>query len=247
MSDLRTLALSNYGHFTSMRALDGAVRGLALHMERLRRDSATLFGAEVDLDVVREQCRARAVDSREQVLRVSVFGDGFDFSHPGDQVKPVPVVTSRPAAELPAPPLRTRTDRYVRDLPAVKHAGLFGTVYARRQAQLAGFDDVLLVDDDDQVYEAATSNLVFVAGAEVIWPIGESLPGVTMTLIRQRIPGTMAYVPRSEVGRFDAAFATNANAGVRAITQIDDATYRDDHPMLAQLREAYEAAIWEEL
>lgn len=248
MSALHALALGNYGHFTSMRVRQGRVQGLGLHLQRLRRDSATLFGAEVDLEAVRAECRAVvAVDDREQVLRVTIVGDEFDFGHPGAQVTPVPVVTSRPAAVLPASPVRLRTDRYVRDLPSVKHCGLFGTVYARRHAQLAGYDDVLFVDQDEKVYEAATSNVAFVAGNEVIWPLGESLPGTTKALIRQTIPGTTAHVPRCEVGRFEAAFALNANAGVRAITRIDDATYPEDHPMLHRLRAAYETAPWEAL
>ena len=37
VESLRTLALLNYGHFTSMAVVDRAVRGLDLHLERLQR------------------------------------------------------------------------------------------------------------------------------------------------------------------------------------------------------------------
>ena len=36
--ELQTLALINYGHFTSMRIEGGRVRGLSHHLERLARD-----------------------------------------------------------------------------------------------------------------------------------------------------------------------------------------------------------------
>jgi hypothetical protein len=46
---------------------------------------------------------------------------------------------------------------YERDLPEVKHTGLFGAPHARRAAQIAGYDDALFVgrnghhDRGDQV------------------------------------------------------------------------------------------------
>jgi len=64
--------------------------------------------------------------------------------------------------------------RYDRDLSAVKHVGLFGTVYHRRQAQRAGFDDVLFLAADSRITEGATWNSAFLT--ERAWcgrrPIG---------------------------------------------------------------------------
>ena len=34
LDDLQSLALTNYGHFTSMRLENGTVRGLSLHLDR---------------------------------------------------------------------------------------------------------------------------------------------------------------------------------------------------------------------
>ncbi|MEK8144253.1 aminotransferase class IV [Streptomyces sp. M10(2022)] len=59
-SQLQTLALTNYGHFTSMRVDEGRVRGLSLHLERLRRDCRSLFGVDLDLQRVRELARRAA-------------------------------------------------------------------------------------------------------------------------------------------------------------------------------------------
>lgn len=58
--ELQALALTNYGHFTSMRVEDGRVRGLALHLERLARDCRAVFGAELDTGRVRELARRAA-------------------------------------------------------------------------------------------------------------------------------------------------------------------------------------------
>ncbi|MFI5677035.1 aminotransferase class IV [Streptomyces cellulosae] len=48
LDDLQSLALMNYGHFTSMRLGDGTVRGLSLHLDRLVRDCRIVFGVELD-------------------------------------------------------------------------------------------------------------------------------------------------------------------------------------------------------
>jgi branched-subunit amino acid aminotransferase/4-amino-4-deoxychorismate lyase len=52
-AQLQALALTNYGHFTTMRVEDGGVRGLSLHLDRLRTDCRALFDAEIDADRVR--------------------------------------------------------------------------------------------------------------------------------------------------------------------------------------------------
>lgn len=245
--DFRTLALCNYGHFTSMRATGGRVRGLDLHLERLRRDCHLLFGVEPDLDEIRAECRRQVAGIPVAMLRVTIAGSGFDMSRPSGPVKPEILVTARPAAELPAPPHRVQTVRYQRDLPQVKHVGLFGPIYMRRQAQLAGFDDALFLDADDNAYEGTTWNLVCVSGGQVVWPIGQSLPGVTMRLLRKTYPGTEAYVPRSELAGMDAVAEINANVGVRPITAIDDIQFPTEHPVLDQLRAAYAEVPEDEL
>jgi branched-subunit amino acid aminotransferase/4-amino-4-deoxychorismate lyase len=51
-AELGGLAFGGYGHFTSMQVRGFRVRGLDLHLERLRRDSLELFGRPVDPDVL---------------------------------------------------------------------------------------------------------------------------------------------------------------------------------------------------
>jgi branched-subunit amino acid aminotransferase/4-amino-4-deoxychorismate lyase len=46
----QTLALTNYGHFTTFRVDSGRVRGLTLHLDRLDRDCRAVFGVPLDPD-----------------------------------------------------------------------------------------------------------------------------------------------------------------------------------------------------
>lgn len=239
--DLKSLALTNYGHYTSMRVDDQRVRGLSLHLDRLVHDCRLIFNADLDREKARELIRLTAADNRGSfVIRVTVFDPAFDIGKPGVSPHPRMLVTSRLATALPAPPLRVRTITYRRDLPLVKHVGLFGPLWHRRVAQLDGFDDILFTDEESFISEGATWNIGFFDGDQVIWPDAETLPGVTMMLLQQTHEQTVtAPVSNARIANMQAAFATNAAVGVRPIKAIGDLTFPEDHPLFERLRKEY--------
>ncbi|MBH1937592.1 aminotransferase class IV family protein [Streptomyces sp. AV19] len=236
---LATLALTNYGHFTTMRVDNGRVRGLGLHMERLAGNCRDLFGAELDTGLVRAYV-ARAVPGvGSLVVRVTVFDPALELGHPSAAATPHILVTTRPAGPATAPPFRVRTVTHVRDAPTVKNVGLFGLLRARREAQLAGFDDALFIGPDGRVSEGGTWNVAFVdADGTVVWPEAEVLPGITMALVR-RDEHIVAPVTTGDLPAMRAAFATNAAIGVRAIAAVDDVRLDAGHPVVKALQEAY--------
>ncbi|MFJ8621353.1 aminotransferase class IV [Kitasatospora sp. NPDC093550] len=239
---LAALGLLNYGHFTTLRAEAGRVRGLTLHLDRLVRDCRVLFAAELDRAVVRERIRAvLPVDGAPVIVRVTVYDPALGLERPAAPAAPTLLVTTRPAAAAEPAPLRARTAVYRRELPEVKHVGLFGLVHHRRQAQLAGYDDVLLVDPDGRVTEGATWNVGFLDDDKLVWPQGPSLPGVTQALLSgaYRGPQTREPLPVADLGRFRAAFAVNAGVGVRPLAAVDGTVLDPAHPALAGLRAAY--------
>jgi branched-subunit amino acid aminotransferase/4-amino-4-deoxychorismate lyase len=243
------LALVNYGHYTSMRVDDQRVRGLSLHLERLVRDCRRIFDADLNPDQVRHVVR-RALDDAPGpvVVRVTVFDPDLELARPGADAQPQLLVTTRPAVVGPFPALRLQSAQYCRELPEVKHVGLFGSLRWRRIAQRNGFDDVLFTDAEATISEAATSNIGFVHGDRIVWPQGDCLQGVTMRLINQARDGdaTTAPVALGDLAGMDAVFATNAAVGVRPISAIDGVQWSKEHPALDILRGQY-AGIHPEL
>ncbi|RYJ30543.1 aminodeoxychorismate lyase [Streptomyces sp. L-9-10] len=236
---LQNLALTNYGHFTSMRVDDGRVRGLSLHLDRLRRDCRTLFGTDLDPQRVRELTRRAAPAAGSITVRVSVFDPRLDLGHPSAANDPHVLVTSRPAGTLPLPPLRVRSTTYVRDVPSVKSVGLFASLHHRRQAQLSGFDDALFADQDQIVSEGGTWNIGFFDGSQVIWPDADCLVGVTMELLKSAHAHDTRTIRLSDLPGMRAAFATNAAIGVRAIRAIDGTELPQSHAIIDALRKEY--------
>jgi branched-subunit amino acid aminotransferase/4-amino-4-deoxychorismate lyase len=239
---IEALALINYGHFTSMRVDNHRVRGLSLHLERLMRDCHQVFDADLDVDRIRHLIRHALADiSRPVVVRVTVFDPALELGRLGADAQPQVLITTRPAEHLPLPALRLQSAIYRRDMPHVKHVGLFGSLQRKRIAQRNNFDDALFVNADATITEAATSNVGFVDGDRIVWPQADCLPGVTMRLICQARDehATTAPITREQLADVDAVFATNAATGIRPVTAIDAFRWPNEHPTLNHLRKEY--------
>ena len=239
LDQLQALALTNYGHFTSMRVEDGRVRGLALHLERLVRDCRTVFDVALDAERVRDLVRRAVPAVGTRVVRVTVFDPDLDLGHMGGHARPRVLVTSRPTSDLPLPPLRVGSVAFVRDMPAVKSVGLFGALRHRRDMQRAGFDDALFVDGDSFVSEGGTWNIGFVRGDQVVWPEAECLAGTTMELVKQVHHCITRPLTLTDAADFEAAFATNVAIGVRAVASIDHHQLSPTHPTIEALHRKY--------
>ena len=244
--ELRALALTGYGHFTSMHVEEGAVRGLDLHLERLVSNAKIVFDADVDREPLVADIRAAIAGStRSYTLRVTMFDPAINLGNVGTvTARPVPLITTRSSHAGELPPLRVKTVAFQRDVPEVKHVGLFSPLHHRVAAKRAGFGDVLFTDPiSTNISEGSTWNIGFIAAeGTVVWPDAAVLPGVTMALLRGANDRHVAQaIPLAEIGRMQAAFATNASVGVRPISAIDGHHFDPDHPAVAGLQRTYAA------
>lgn len=241
LDQVKALALTNYGHFTSMLVEHGTVRGLSLHMQRLTRDCRHLFGTELDTDRVRDYVRNVLTEGQRTVARVTVFDPNLGMGTIGAEAEPQVLVTTREAGQGEPKPWRLQAASYRREEPAVKHVGLYGAMRHRRTAQREGYDDVLFLNPDGTISELATSNIGFIRDGQILWPRSEMLPGVTMRLINQALdePVTTEAVTLGDLATMEAAFATNAATGVRPIASIEGVEWGTDHKVMRELRELH--------
>jgi 4-amino-4-deoxychorismate lyase len=225
--ELRAVALVNYGHFTTMQASGGGVRGLDLHLARLDAGTRELFGTPLDGDRVRACLRtALAGWNGDAAVRITVLPREFDRERPSRAFAPDVLVTVSAHRRADTTPLRLKTFRHERVLPAIKHVGTFALFHHRRLAQLAGFDDALFVDASGAVSEASVWNIGFFDGSGIVWPVAPQLHGVSMQLIesglRHRgIATTSRRVALDDLAGFRSAFLSNCGCPVRPVAAID--------------------------
>jgi branched-subunit amino acid aminotransferase/4-amino-4-deoxychorismate lyase len=251
--DLRVIATTNYGHFTSMQVVDGRVRGLALHLQRLERGTRELFDCDLDGERVRRDIRrALADESGAASIRVTVFARGLNRERPLSPSQPDLLVIRSAAAPARDAPIRVRSVVYGRELPRVKHVGTFALFYHRRLAQQAGYDDALFVDHDGRIAEGTTWNIGFFDDTGVVWPQAPMLAGVSMQLLdaalrRSGVRCETRTVLRDELAGLRGAFATNSGIGCRPIVAIDRHSFDADVQRLEVVRDAYESCAWERI
>ena len=248
-ADLRHLVQTNYGHFTVFRVEAGGVRGLDLHLDRLQHATRELFGSELDRERVRGYLRhAVAGEARELSVRVNVFARALDREHLDLSAEADVLVIVAPVSSHVITPLRVKSFRYARDLPAIKHVGTFALFHHRRLARRAGFDDALFVDADGRISEGSIWNVGFVdRDGGIVWPDAPQLDGVSMQLLKTGLaqmgmPSVVRTIRLAEIGEFRTAFFTNASVPVRPIASIDANKYSIDETLCKQLLRCYEAS-----
>ncbi|KAA6223332.1 branched-chain amino acid aminotransferase [Streptomyces albofaciens JCM 4342] len=245
--DLAPLAFAGYAHFTAMQVRGGRVRGLDLHLERLRAASVELFGRAVPDEQIRACLRA-AVEAgpADLSLLAFVYAPGGEFAASGADARLDVLVRTSPAASAPEGPLALDTVEHERALPAVKHVGEVSKKYFLRQAAGRGFDDAAFVDRRGRLSEATIWNLAFWDGTSVVWPAAEMLTGTTMGIVRRQlerlgVPQRVQEVTPADVPALAGAVVMNSWTPGVAVHRIGSAPVPEAPDFLRLLHRAYEA------
>lgn len=243
--DLAPLAFAGYAHFTAMQIRRGQVRGLDLHLERLRYASMKLFGQALTDNRVRSCLRA-ALDAGppDLSLILTVYSPVGEFTV--SDMEPGVLVRTGPAASGPQGALKLAAVEYERILPTVKHVGEVAKTYFLRQAVEQGFDDAAFIDRHGRLSEASIWNLAFWDGDAVVWPSAEMLNGITMSIVRRQldrlgVPQRVREVRLTDLSALAGAVVMNSWTPGVAVNQIESVTLPEAPHFLELLRRAYQA------
>lgn len=255
-ADLVALAMRNHGHFTTMQVRDGAVRGLDLHLARLRDASRELFDVAHGDDRVLEGL-AQALDfaggAGDCTARVTVCAREFERAAQASQPLAAAdldiVVALTPPTEPASAPMRAASFEHERALPHIKHVGTFAQFHHARQARGRGFDDVLFFGADGRISEGTVWNVGFWDGHGVTWPDAPALRGTCERLLQGGLESLGVPQARRPLGLedlpgFRAAFACNSR-GVRAIGAVDEVAFAPDPGLAGLLGRALAAHGWQ--
>lgn len=241
--ELAPLAFAGYAHFTAMQVRGGRVRGLDLHLDRLREASSEMFGRAVPDERIRELLRTAVEAGPDDLsLTATVFAPSGEFTAEGGG--PEVLVRTRPPSDGPRGPLALAAVEHERDLPAVKHVGEVGKTYQMRRAAAAGFDDAAFVDRRGRLSEGTIWNLAFWDGESVIWPDAPMLVGTTMGIVRRRLEGlgvpqvVREVTPAGAAGLSGAVVMNSWTPGV-AVNRLGEASLPDAPEFVGLLHDAF--------
>jgi branched-subunit amino acid aminotransferase/4-amino-4-deoxychorismate lyase len=245
--ELGPLAFAGYAHFTAVQVRNSQIRGLDLHLQRLRVASVELFGRALPDDLVRSRLRAALeVGSADLSLTATVYSPAGEFTVAGDDVEPEVLVRTGPAASGPRGPLALALVEYERVLPGVKHVGEVAKTYYLRQAVGQGFDDAAFVDRNGRLSEGSIWNLAFWDGTAVVWPKAEMLDGTMMGVVRRQlhrlgVPQRIQEVTRDDLPSLAGAVVMNSWTPGVPVHQIGSVPLPEATSFLDVLHRAYQA------
>lgn len=243
--ELAPLAFAGYAHFTAMQVRGGRVRGLDLHLDRLRSASLELFGQALPEDRVRSFLRAALAGGPADLsLTATVHSRAGEFTAADARLELL--VRTGPAASGPRGPLALATVEHERVLPAVKHVGEVAKTYFLRQAVALGFDDAAFVDRKGRLSEGTIWNLVFWDGTAVVWPAADVLHGTTMGIVRRQldrlgVPQRVQDVTPADLPALAGAAVMNSWTPGVEVRRIGSAHLPEAPSFLELLHRAYRA------
>lgn len=252
--------MSGWGVFTTIRVVDGIPFAFERHWSRLARDAERIhcpfpFEAERVRGQLGEVLGANAV--REGCARIYMI-----YNQPGlwrsDE--------SFPAADLVMyssnlPPRRDVVRLALREqgrhaaspLAGVKVTSWLNNVWCLYEAQQAGCDEVVLLNERGEVAECTAANIFCAQGGRVITPPLSSgcLQGVTRGLVLEL--GPQAGIPVEERTLFpedlysaDEVFISSTNRNTVAAGEVDGHKIASaPGPVVQSLEKAFEAYIRE--
>ncbi|MFI9559178.1 aminotransferase class IV family protein [Nonomuraea endophytica] len=245
VDELIPLAFAGYAHFTAMQVRGGQVKGLDLHLERLRSASLELYGQALPDEQVRARLReALAAGPADLSLTATVYSPAGEFTVAGPEARPELLIRTAPAASGPNGPLTLSLVEHERFLPAIKHVGEGAKTYLLRQAVARGFDDAAFTDRKGRLSEASIWNLAFWDGSAVLWPEAEILTGTMMGIVRRQlkrlgVPQRVQEITPADLTELAGAVVMNSWTPGVPVHRIGSAPLPAVPDFLDVLRQAY--------
>jgi aminodeoxychorismate lyase len=251
------------GLFETIRAMDGRLPLWESHWSRLRRGLEALQLPVVSGKDLHGHAREllRRNRLRDAIVRISVArGTGVRGYSPRGADRPTWVISARPAPALdealPAPyRLHTASLRVMAGdcLAAFKTSSKLLHVLARAEAEQAGANDALVLNQHGRVAETASANIFWFEADRVCTPpLSEGgLAGVTRAFvmaIHSRTGSRCIEMEQDREGLIRSAgvFLTSSGLGVVEVTALDGVPLRRD-PRITGLQQAYRDSLRAEL
>jgi branched-chain amino acid aminotransferase len=250
--------MSGWGLFTTMRIIEGIPFAFERHWKRLSRDAQKIrcpfpFSEETVRGQLNEVLRANHV--REGCARVYAIYNQVGFWRSDEDLPTVDLVMC--SADLPPhrEPVRLALREHGRHaaspLAGVKVTSWLNNVWNLYEAQQAGYDEVVLLNERGEVAECTAANIFCVREGRVFTPPLSSgcLEGVTRGVVLEigagvGVPVEERTLRPEDLYSADGVFISSTNRGVIAAGEINGRKIATAPlPMVQKLEKAFSGYV----
>ena len=250
--------LNGFGLFTTLRVFSGEAFAFERHWRRLEKDAERIhLPMPYAADSVRRHLAEviRANEVREGTARIYLVNNHIGFwrsDEPAPEVDLILYTAGLPPYREPVRLALRPNGRFAASpLCSVKTIAWLNNVWHVAEAQKAGFDEVVLLNERGEAAECTAANVFAVAGGRVLTPPLSSgcLEGVTRGILleiapRLGIPVEERALTPADLRRADEMFISSTNRNLIGAGSLEDHTFpAAPGPITRRLEEAFAAYV----
>jgi len=250
--------LNGFGLFTTLRVFSGEAFAFERHWRRLEKDAERIhLPMAYAADSVRRHLAEviRANEVREGTARIYLVNNHVGFwrsDEPAPEVDLILYTAGLPPYREPVRLALRPNGRFAASpLCSVKTIAWLNNVWHVAEAQKAGFDEVVLLNERGEAAECTAANVFAVAGGRVLTPPLSSgcLEGVTRGILleiapRLGIPVEERALTPADLRRADEMFISSTNRNLIGVGSLEDHTFpAAPGPITRRLEEAFAAYV----
>jgi branched-chain amino acid aminotransferase len=250
--------LGGWGLFTTIRIIAGVPFAFERHWQRLARDAErTRCPFPFHEETVREQLGEvlRANEVREGCARIYAIYNQFGLWRSDETFPPADLLMY--SSDLPAHRDRARLKlsehgrHAASPLTGVKVTSWLNNLWSLQEAQQAGFDEVLLLNERGEVSECTAANIFCAREGRVFTPPLSSgcLAGITRSILLEigpelGIPVEERTLFPADLYAADEVFISSTNRNVIPATELEGRELKTPKaPLVTKLEGAFESYI----
>ena len=252
--------LNGFGLFTTLRVFSGEAFAFERHWRRLTKDAERVrLPMPYAADFVRRHLAEviRANEVREGTARIYLVYNTIGFWRSDEAFPEVDLILYTaglpPYREPVRLGLRPNGRFAASPLCSVKTTAWLNNVWHVVEAQKAGFDEVVLLNERGEAAECTAANVFAVSGGRVLTPPLSSgcLEGVTRGVLleiapRLGIPMEERALTPADLRRADEMFISSTNRNLIGVGSLEDHTFTGaPGPITRRLEEAFAAYVAE--
>jgi aminodeoxychorismate lyase len=229
------------GLFETMRIYKGAALLLKRHWHRFIQGArileipvpVSIVASEMLNQIILQLLNANDYAGQDAIVRLSVTrGHGVREIFPAQPLTPTVLMTLAPYQPAQKSAITAHISSIHRNekspLAQVKSLNYLDNILARREANLMGADEAILLNSVGNVAEAATANIFMVKDKQIKTPkISEgALPGVMRQIVleaaaKAQMLITEEVITVEELMHAEEIFVTNAVLGIMPVEQVN--------------------------